>query len=80
MEKLIEKLSIILSDVIYDFTLIEIKDNTLICDIYGDFHYRATYEYEYIRGNSRYHIAYMIISDYKKFVLKQHFNLDKINL
>ena len=77
----IDKLSQLLSEVIYDAVIIGFNDDdVLVCDIYGDYHYRYTYEPKDIKFYTELGVRNIICRDYKKDLVKCHLDIDKINL
>lgn len=76
----LEELSRMLSEVIYDTVIIGFEDGVLICDIYGEYHYSYRYYPKDIKFYTEKGLLYIICNDYKKSLLKGHFNLDKICL
>lgn len=78
----IDKLSQLLTEVIYDTVIIGLNNDVLTCDIYGDYHYRYTYEPKDIKKIytvlGELGVRNIICRDYKRDLLKRHFALDKI--
>ncbi len=69
----IDKLSQLLTEVIYDTVIIGLNNDVLTCDIYGDYHYRYTYEPKDIKFYTEIGVRNIICRDYKKDLLKRHF-------